>query len=148
MSPDAASASAFREGSDELGVYVRVSVDANVFGQTAVLKTAYWFTDHHYLFLAFNPSTGLLDVEFRPKNPNPSLDSLKAACGEFWNHLLDQAVRQKVLEETSAVRDALLRKAFFEAKASLPPGIVSNEVRLPNSGQTSRDDPVGAGSQD
>lgn len=144
---EAASASAFKSGSDELGVFARVSVDPKVFSETAILKTAYWFTDQHYLFLAKNADTGFIDVEFRLKQGD-SLDKLKAACGEFWNNVLDQEVRQKVLGETSAVRDTLIKKAFFEAGAALPNGTVSNESSLPQPGQTYHDDPLGAGRQD
>lgn len=144
---DAASASAFTSGSDALGVYVRVSVDPKVYSETAVLKTAYWFTDQYYLYLASNRDTGFLELELRLKQ-GESLDQLKAASGQFWNKLLDQEVRQRVLEETSPIREQLLKKAFFEAKAPLPSGIVSNEASVPKSDQNYLDDPIGAGHQD
>ena len=143
---EAASASAFQSGSDELGVYARANVDPKVFSETAILKTAYWFTDQYYLFIAKNPVTGLFDVEFRLKQGD-SLDKLKAACGEFWNNILDQEVRQKVLSETAGVRDTLIKKAFFEARAVLPKGTVSNESSLPHPEQSYHDDPVRAGRQ-
>ncbi len=143
---DAASAASFLSGSDELGAYVRVSVDPKVFSETAILKTAYWFTDQYYLYLAGNRATGLLDVEFRLKQgENP--DRLKAACGEFWNAMLDQAVRQRVLEETASVRDTLLKKAFFEARAPLPPNTISDESHIPQPHQGYQSDPVKAGGQ-
>lgn len=144
---DAASASAFTSGSDELGVYVRVSVDPKVFSETALLKTAYWFTDQYYLFVANNRDSGLLDLEIRLKHGD-SLEQLKAACGEFWNKLLDQEVRQRVLTETSPIREQLLKKAFFEANTRVPPGTVSDESRLPRQGESYSDDPVRAGRQD
>lgn len=145
--PEAVSASAFFSGSDELGVFARVSVDPNVFSEVAILKTAYWFTDQHYLFLAKNKGSGLIEVEFRLKQGG-SLEQLKIACGEFWNNLLDQEVRQKVLLETAPLRDTLLKKAFLEAKAPLPPSIASEESYLPQAGQVFRDDPVGTGRAD
>lgn len=140
----ATSASAYRCGSDDLGVFVQVSVDPVVYSETAILKTAYWFTDFFYLFLAKNRDTGLLDVELRLKEGD-AVEKLNAACGEFWNRLLDQEVRQMVLGETSAVRDALITKAFFEAKKPMPAVIVSDESRLPNTGQSYLEDPVRAG---
>jgi His-Xaa-Ser system protein HxsD len=143
----APSASAFESGSDSLGVYVRVSVDPKVFSETAVLKTAYWFTDNYYLYLANNRVNGLLDVEFRLKQGD-DIAKLKVACGEFWNAMLDQAVRQRVLEETAPVRDTLLKKAFFEAKLALPGGVASNETHLPAGAQSYSEDPVAAGRQD
>lgn len=144
--PDAASASAFISGSDELGVYVRVSVDPKVFSETALLKTAYWFTDQYYVFCANNRDMGTLDVELRLKQGD-GLEQLKAACGELWNKLLDQEVRQRVLAETAPIREQLLKKAFFEAKAPLTPGTVSDESRLPQKGDSYSDDPVRAGRQ-
>jgi len=144
---EAASASAFTSGSDALGVYVRVSVDPKVYSETAVLKTAYWFTDQYYLYLASNRDTGFLELELRLKQ-GESLEPLKAACGQFWNKLLDQEVRQRVLEETSPIREQLLKKAFFEAKAPLPSGVVSNEASVPKPNQNYLDDPIGAGHQD
>lgn len=145
--PETVSASAFFSGSDELGGFARVSVDPNVFSEVAILKTAYWFTEQYYLFLATNKGSGLIEVEFRLKQGD-SLEQLKIACGEFWNNLLDQEVRQKVLLETAPLRDTLLKKAFLEAKAPLPPGIASEESHLPRAGQVFRDDPVGTGRAD
>ncbi len=140
----AQSASAFRCGSDELGVFVQVSVDPIVFSEISILKTAYWFTDQYYLFVTKDRSSGLFNVEFRLKQGD-SLQRLKAACGEFWNYLLDQEVRQKVLAETTVVRDALIKKAFFDARASLPGTVVSNEFHRPTAGQNYIEDPVQAG---
>lgn len=142
-----ASASAFVSGSDELGVFAQVSVDPSVFSEAAILKTAYWFTDKYYLFLAKSRANGLFEVEFRLKT-GESLEQLKAACGEFSNNLLDQEVRQKVLLETASVRDTLLKKAFLEGKALLPPGTVSDETHLPQPGDVFSEDPVGAGRPD
>ena len=138
-----ASTSAYFSSSDELGIYARMSIDPNVFSEAAILKTAYWFTDRYYLFLTKN-SLGLIDVEVRAKQDGAP-DDLKVACGEFWNKLLDQEVRQKVLAETGSLRDTLLKKAFFEARLPVPAGVVSNESHLPNSAQNFNDDPVGAG---
>lgn len=91
--------------------------------------------------------TGLLDVEFRLKQGD-DIAKLKVACGEFWNAMLDQAVRQRVLEETAPVRDTLLKKAFFEAKLALPSGVASNETHLPAGAQSYSEDPIAAGRQD
>lgn len=143
---EAASASAFESACDELGVYARISVDPNVFSKSAILKTAYWCTDQHYLFIVVNRSTGMFDVEFRLKEGD-SLDKLKAACGEFWNKILDSEVRQRVLGETEVIRDTLVKKAFFEAKAQPPRTVLSDETHLAMPGQSYQDDPLCAGQQ-
>lgn len=133
------SLSEFVVGEDDLGVYARVCVDPNLYCLTAILKTAYWFTDQCYLFLTNRPP--LIEVEFRLKQGD-STNALKKLCGDFLNNLLDQAVRQKVLEETSVVRDTLVKKAFFEAKAALSKGVVSDESHLTQEGQSFKEDPL------
>lgn len=139
MSNQDKSLSEFLFDKDELGVYARVCVDPNLYGLTAILKTAYWFTDQCYLYLA-NRSP-LIEVEFRLKKDD-STDALKKLCGQFLNNLLDQVVRQKVLEETSSVRDTLIKKAFFDAKASLNQSVVSDESYRPKENQSFREDPL------
>ena len=122
------SAAEFASGTDALGVFAQVRVDSEVYSEHAILKTAYWFTDHYYLFVSKN-TDGVFVVEFRNKTGD-SPDALKTACGEFMNGVLDQEVRQQVLQETAGVRDALLKKAFFEAKTPVPVGVVSDETHL------------------
>ena len=82
----------------------------------------------------------MIDVEFRLKE-GESTDRLKAACGEFWNNLLDQEIRQKVLIETEGIRDTLIKKAFFDARAPLPESIISDEKHCIQNGQGNQKDP-------
>jgi His-Xaa-Ser system protein HxsD len=139
MSEQVTSLSEFVIGSDRLGSYARVCIDPGLYTPTAIFKTAYWFTDQCYLYLA--KRAFMVEVEFRLKSGD-SAESLKKVCGEFLNNLLDQSVRQKVLEETSGIRDTLLKKAFFDAKASVTKGLVSDESHVPDAGQSFKDDPL------
>jgi len=131
------SLSEFVIGQDELGSYARVCIDPNLYTLTAIFKTAYWFTDKYYLFLANRSS--IVEVELRLKQGDSS-DELKKICGQFLNNLLDQSVRQRVLEETSGIRDTLLKKAFFDAKASVTKGLISDESHIPSAQQSFKDD--------
>lgn len=124
-------------GSDNLGSYARICVDPSLYSPTTIFKTAYWFTDLCYLYLAKRAS--MVEVEFRLKSSGSSED-LKKLCGQFLNSLLDQEVRQQVLEETSGIRDTLLKKAFFDAKASMAKGVVSDESHVPDAQQSFRED--------
>jgi len=131
-------------GTDELGVYAWIRVDPSVFSQIAVLKTAYWFSERFYLYLA-RTADGHLLVELRHKTSG-ALEELASACREFCNSILDQEVRQHVLHETSAVRDALIRKAFFDVQS--PEAALkaqANEGYVPQERQSFRDDPLGIG---
>lgn len=139
MTEQVTSLSEFVIGSDELGSYARVSVNPSLYTPTAIFKTAYWFTDQCYLYLA--KRAFMVEVEFRLKSGD-STDALKKVCGDFLNNLLDQSVRQKVLEETSGIRDTLLKMAFFDVKASIAQGVVSDESHVPGARQSFKDDPL------
>ncbi len=132
----------FSSGEDDLGIYVHFDVDGEVYSDTALLKTAYWFTDHYYLFITKRQESKRYQVEIRPKEKEGTLDVLKKACGDFHNYLLDQEVRQKVIQETATVRDTLIKKAFFEARSPLPVTTVSAEEHIPCGNDSYIDDPV------
>lgn len=107
---------------DSLGVSSTLLVDLSVHSLTAVMKTAYWFTDRYFLYLhrpEGNPEQ--ICIEIRNKDINTQTDNLNSVCAEFSNALIDQTVRQMVLTETSAVRDALVKKAFGEGSNHLDP---------------------------
>jgi His-Xaa-Ser system protein HxsD len=127
------SVSALADGSDELGVYAQVSIDPEVFLDTSVFKAAYWYTDSYYVHFSRDATSRRLLVEFRAKSGEDA-GALKRACAEFANKVLDFEVRQRVLLETSAIRDTLVKKAFFEARAALPALSASNESLLPTPG--------------
>jgi His-Xaa-Ser system protein HxsD len=99
-------------GTDILGEYAQVLIDRELFSDTAIFKTAYWFTDRFYIFLDSAPDNRL-SVELRPKVSSTPTD-LQAACAEFCNSLVDFRVRGMILSETQAVREALVTKAFME----------------------------------
>jgi len=123
-----ASLSEFSIGEDELGIYARVCVDSDLYTLNAIYKAAYWFTDYCYLFLSKRST--VVEVEFRLKDSGSNAQ-LKNICGEFLNGLLDQSVRQRVLEETSEIRSTLLKKAFFDAKAAVAVNMISDESKVP-----------------
>ncbi len=136
---------AFQTGTDELGVYAWIRVDPSVFSQIAVLKTAYWFSERFYLYLA-RTTDGALLVELRHKISPSTSNELTSACREFCNSVIDHEVRQQVLYETSAVRDSLIRKAFFDVQS--PDAALKaqgNEAHVPQNHQSYRDDPRGIG---
>lgn len=98
---------------DALGEYAQVLIDRQLYSDTAIFKTAYWFTDRFYVFLDAAPDNRLL-VELREKDASPQKTDLQIACAEFCNSLVDFRVRSMVLTETSVVREALVAKAFME----------------------------------
>jgi His-Xaa-Ser system protein HxsD len=128
---------------DSLGTIACLSVNTSVYSKTAVFKTAYWYTERCYLFLSKPldlPDT--IQVEIRPKS-TVSKDELIAMCREFANNLIDQQVRQEVIAETGSVRDALIKKAFFEGSHHLHPDkLSSNEQYASTADQSYKNDPL------
>ena len=115
--------------SDLFGDYARISVDRSVYSDAAIFKAAYWFTDRFFVYLDSAPS-GRLTVELRAKELSDSAD-LNRGCADFCNSLVDYRVRDLVLKETGAVREALVLKAFSEGvpKAGFP-SVTSNETHI------------------
>lgn len=127
---------------DELGAFVVLVVDTAVFDRTVVMKTAYWYTDSYYVFIARGDNLGSLKIELRTK-AQARPDSLELLAREFRNRLLDQQVRQMVAEEAGGIRDALIKKAFFEGNRRIEATILrSDEGAIPSSDESYRDDPL------
>jgi His-Xaa-Ser system protein HxsD len=128
---------------DELGTFARIVVDLSVYSKTAVFKTAYWYTEHLFLFLSRGERDNTVEIEMRSKEGS-NRETLIRFCREFCNALIDQQVRQDVIRETSEIRDVLVRKAFGEGRKHLNPAILrSDESAIPTPRQSYRDDPLG-----
>ena len=104
-----------------------LSVDLNesVYARDTVLRTAYWFTDRCYLYIA-RPSQGLFRVQFKPKAAKTGAvaETLEETAGEFLNALLDHQLRHDIEAQTGQIRELLVAKAFAEAGVleDTPPG--------------------------
>ena len=128
---------------DSLGAVASLIIDTSVYSKTAIFKTAYWYTERCYIFLArCNQKPDYIEIAIRPKTV-ASQDELIGLCREFANNLIDQQVRQDVIRETGAIRDSLVQKAFFEGSRRLKPGsLKSNEEYVPEPDQSYQTDPL------
>jgi His-Xaa-Ser system protein HxsD len=108
-----------------------VDLDEGIYSRDAVLRTAYWFTDRCYLYIA-RPELGSLRVQFKPKasNPDVAVSSLEETAGEFLNSLLDHQIRRDIESETGSIRELLVAKAFAEAGMleDSPPGELGDSI--------------------
>ena len=111
-----------------------LSIDLNdsVYSRDALLRTAYWFTDRCYLYIA-RPGPDLFRVQFKPKGlkkPNAVAETLEDIAGEFLNSLLDHQLRHDIESQTGQIRELLVAKAFAEAGVleDTPPGEVADPV--------------------
>src|SRR6266852_8545991 len=82
-----------------------VDLDESVYSRDAVLRTAYWFTDRCYLYIA-RPDPGLFRVQFKPKAHKSDLvvETLEEVAGDFLNSLLDHQLRRDIESETGQIR--------------------------------------------
>jgi His-Xaa-Ser system protein HxsD len=107
------------------GNLLSVDLDEGVYSRDSVLRTAYWFTDRCYLYVA-RPGPGLFRIRFKSKAPNSehAQEFLGDIAGEFLNSLLDHQIRHDIESETGRVRELLVAKAFAEAGVleDTPPG--------------------------
>ena len=77
---------------------VAFNVDEHVYSVSAVLRTAYWFTDRAYVFISA-PAPHILRVHIKPKPAtldSPLQPSATGLAGEFGNSLLDNRLREAV----------------------------------------------------
>ncbi len=74
--------------------------------------------------------------ESKPTLEKPVPDRIETVAGEFQNALLDQQLRIDIEQQTRAVRELLIAKAFSEAGVmdDLPPGDFRDPVDLTATG--------------
>lgn len=97
-----------------------IDIDESLYHSQAVLRTCYWFTDRCYVFV-IREAPGHLKVRFRAKAQSQDLG---VVVDEFTNALLDYELRRVIDEQSGAIRDALVSRAFAAADQPdfLPPG--------------------------
>jgi His-Xaa-Ser system protein HxsD len=87
---------------------IDIDFDPAVYRLSAVKKAAYKFGARCFVTIGTQPN-GLVRVTLRLKpgtHPDGSVE------GEFRNEVLDQELREAILEETAPVRNLLLAQAF------------------------------------
>jgi His-Xaa-Ser system protein HxsD len=116
---------------DVLGELGTVTVDSSLYSEQAIFRTAYWLTDSHYVFLDRQGDRTRVEIRNKPGSET----DLRQACAEFCNALVDFRLRDIVAQETSGIREALVKQAFMEGvpKPGLS-GARSNEKHLAKAG--------------
>lgn len=88
-----------------------VVFDAAAYRLSAVKKAALKFGDrfHTLITIVTTQNTNSIKVVLRAKSV---VDSFEFLVGEFCNEVLDQDLRERISEETEAVRNLILAHAF------------------------------------
>jgi His-Xaa-Ser system protein HxsD len=97
---------------------VRISFSLEVYGQAALERAAYWFTERCFVHLAPGPTKGQLEVRLVAKSGE---ENLKQLAGEFGNRALDEQLRQRIADETRPIRELIVAQAFAEAELDESP---------------------------
>jgi His-Xaa-Ser system protein HxsD len=88
-----------------------IRVDLRIYSIDAVLRACHAFTARCYVF-ARDIENGTVVVDFTLRKEGGSLREL---MGEFTNALLDYHLRERIANETHAIRELLVAQAFCEA---------------------------------
>jgi His-Xaa-Ser system protein HxsD len=91
----------------------QVSFDVNeeLFPKDAIYGAAYLFVDRCWLFLT-RPADNIVGVHLKTKEDTDEA-GLDELAGEFANELLNQAMRVRIGESTSTLREYMMARAFF-----------------------------------
>ena len=88
------------------------TINLSIYPLSAVQKACYWFTDTCFFELSPGPTTETVVLRIRPKDASVEPRDL---IGEFWNALLDYALRHQLEQETRPLRELIYTQAFVEA---------------------------------
>lgn len=91
---------------------VIIKADKKIYSKIVLLKTAFTFTDHAYLHLSQDSDSWVIQwTEKEGENISPQ---------EFENELIQQQIREKLLEQSADIRKILLARAFASTIIDAP----------------------------
>jgi His-Xaa-Ser system protein HxsD len=88
----------------------QLTVDTQIYGEEALFRACYAFTDRCYLFLRDRGQSSVT-VVFRKRQSPRTLDVL---VEDFANELISQRVRASLAAETKRIRELIVTQAFAE----------------------------------
>jgi len=89
--------------------------NTKIYPLEVVLSTAYLFVDRAYVFLQTKGD----DIEISLKGKKKtSLKQLKVIKGEFYNELLNCALRLKIAKRNKDIRQYIIQRALFSAASN------------------------------
>lgn len=123
-----------KQGSGEVDG-ITLTLDSRQISRDAALRASYWFTKDLDIEFPASPSADSFVIILRARCPSPTLQvprpiPFKQLVAEFQNALIDAELRVRVQQETSAVRELILAKAFAESGVleDPPPGSFNDPV--------------------
>lgn len=87
-------------------------ISEEIYPLEAVLRTSYIFIDDYYLFLD-KKEAGQINVSISPKKVDER--NLDRIAGEFYNELLNQALRVVISDSTKTLRELITTRALYSS---------------------------------
>lgn len=96
-------------------VYI-IKLEKELYSKSTVLKSCYKFTDSAYIFIKSDKDNGtdLYKIYFKLKHNTEEQDIKE----KFINELLDQELREIVLNETHKIRDTIVTRALLSGQSN------------------------------
>lgn len=88
---------------------MKIVIDPQVYSLEAVKKAAYRVLDRFAARISVDASGFICEVAFAPDMTDAQRNT---ALDDFWKELLDQDLRERIGQETAAIRNAVLAVAF------------------------------------
>lgn len=114
---------------NQLGTYGKLKLSKSAYSNETLLKASYHYTDKLYIFIAEDSYNYEVNMSLINQSDNVELSIV---CGEFINELADQEMRQTILKETGAIREAIVSAAFSEAAKGLSSTLPTRTVPKAN----------------
>ena len=97
---------------------VYILVDEKIYGLPVILKTAYIFTDKCYLLISSIKSKLQIRIAPLEDSKDKQID-FKQVAKEFCNQLIEQKMREQVLDETGTIRETIVTRAFLSGNVAI-----------------------------
>lgn len=91
---------------------VELVLEKNLYNKKTLFRTCYKFTDQVYVYIKTTEDAFV--VYFTHKNSESDLPMI---VQQFTNELLDQELRQIVLEDTHKIRDTIVTRALLSGQS-------------------------------
>lgn len=100
------------KGINDLGQYIALGLDKNIYSIPAIMKTCYTLTDSYYMHVT-NSTTEQYTVYFYLKSEQQeNEEAQQTAVHQFLDELQDNQMRQILITETQVVHEEIVRRAF------------------------------------
>lgn len=106
---------AIQKGHNDLGQFIAIKIDKNVYSICAIMKTCYTLTDDYYMHVT-NPTPEQYVVYLYAMSPVPADDEIHIlAVQRFLQELYDNQLRKILIAETQQIHEVIVKKAFEPA---------------------------------